>query len=473
MSSPQPLQQPAAQAWYTYRFYTEALSDGQSIAVPFHTPVTAAFGGRVTRANYGATGGQVDVSMPDGSSYSYVHLDSIDPAVTPGATVTPGQFVGLSGGENAGYPGALHPASPKYSTAPHIDFDVWTAGAWNSTPQPAVAAQALKTFQSGGIVGGGPGSVGGGGGGGIGGIFVPAGPILPSAGTNDPLSAIANSIGQVLTFAKDWLFNPVRVAKLFVGIGLIFVALVLAFLPELAGAGAAALGAPELAPVAANVARGRPKQAIGGSLRAAGNELGSQTAADKEALKQQRAVANARTLEEERGYREATTRKLSYDRAVERAMSRSTATTSKLGDRQLARATGRNESGVRAEREGTAATRQRGTYEYSPRINSGKGGFGGYGVEIPKAPKAGRLGSLTRNAKTPKQPKQPKTVAEDASMLQAVSRSRGETIGQFLKLPVSERKQAITEYNEQTARMNRNFLRRWARRIAKTRPEGI
>lgn len=73
-----------------------------------------------------------------------------------------------------------------------------------------------------------------------------------------------NNIQAILPFIKD----PVRILKLITGIGLVFVASIAIFLPDIAAIGVAAVGAPELAPAV----RSGTKQAMSGHpVRAASN----------------------------------------------------------------------------------------------------------------------------------------------------------------------------------------------------------
>jgi len=232
------------------------------------------------------------VSMTDGSSYSFVHLDTIDPAVKPGASVSPGQFMGLSGGENPGYPGALHPATPQYSTGPHIDFDIWTAGAWQSTPLPNQAAQAIGSFRSGGIANGGPGNA-------TGtdnqssqaatiGIPSIGGSISnPLSGLNDLISRFTTPIGVIFS----WIGQPLRIVKLAVGGTLIFLSLGIAFFPDIAAGATAAAGFPELALGVRAAVKGGTKRGVGSALQLGGAAAGRQPAANRQAVAQQRAQA--------------------------------------------------------------------------------------------------------------------------------------------------------------------------------------
>jgi Peptidase family M23 len=86
--------------------------DGIDLPAPIGTHVHAMRAGTVHHAGPGGTGGYtsrhvvLEVNDPsDGLMYLvYVHLDSIDEAVTTGATVTQGQILGTVGDDDATYP---------------------------------------------------------------------------------------------------------------------------------------------------------------------------------------------------------------------------------------------------------------------------------------------------------------------------------------------------------------------------------
>lgn len=121
------------------------------IATPFHSNITALLSGTVIQSDYAGWGGEVFI-QPDSTSYPeyYVyHLDQLN--VLPGQHVNAGDLLGLSGGENPGYPGALHPASPEWSTGPHTHvgfFSQYTQTPVGSRPEgPDITPllQAIKT----------------------------------------------------------------------------------------------------------------------------------------------------------------------------------------------------------------------------------------------------------------------------------------------------------------------------------------
>lgn len=113
--------------WYDYpvsQGYGVNGEQGVDIATPFHTPITDIYSGTVVQEGYGSAGGVVGIltNVPGlGPVVEYfLHLDLINVAM--GQVVKAGQLVGLSGGENPGYPGGLHPASHQFSTGPHTEF---------------------------------------------------------------------------------------------------------------------------------------------------------------------------------------------------------------------------------------------------------------------------------------------------------------------------------------------------------------
>lgn len=102
------------------------------IGTPFHTPLTAPLAGTVEKADYQGWGGEIYI-LPDDKSYPeylFFHPDELE--VGAGQHVAAGQEIALSGGENPGYPGALHPADPQYSTGAHTHLQ-WVTG-YETTP---------------------------------------------------------------------------------------------------------------------------------------------------------------------------------------------------------------------------------------------------------------------------------------------------------------------------------------------------
>lgn len=107
---------------------------GVDLRVPFHTPITPLFPGVVRSVATGPYGQEVDVTgLLNGQQVtaSYVHLDQA--LVSQGQTVGLGTELGVSGGQNQG---GFHPASPAYSTYPHIEFSLWPSGTTPYGGQP-------------------------------------------------------------------------------------------------------------------------------------------------------------------------------------------------------------------------------------------------------------------------------------------------------------------------------------------------
>jgi|SRR5579872_4006612 len=103
------------------------------IGTPFHTPLTSPLAGTVKTADYQAWGGEIFIQpdQPGLPEFYLYHPDEVD--VSVGQHVNPGDFLGLSGGENPGYPGAEHPAQPQWSTGPHTHVG-WFSD-WYTVPE--------------------------------------------------------------------------------------------------------------------------------------------------------------------------------------------------------------------------------------------------------------------------------------------------------------------------------------------------
>jgi murein DD-endopeptidase MepM/ murein hydrolase activator NlpD len=117
-------------AWYNYQEwnnYGQQYSgilypvNGDDIATPYNTPITALFSGTVVKQYYDPSGGTVIIQADNPGQlkgvqyYYYAHLDSTP--VYAGVHVNAGQEIGRSGGQ---LQGGQHPASAAYSTGPHI-----------------------------------------------------------------------------------------------------------------------------------------------------------------------------------------------------------------------------------------------------------------------------------------------------------------------------------------------------------------
>ncbi|MDO1557838.1 M23 family metallopeptidase [Brevundimonas sp. 2R-24] len=109
------------------------LHAGVDIAAPLGTPVLAASGGRVLRAGLsgGGYGRYVVVEHEDGMVTLYGHLSEIDPSVSRGASVVPGQRLGAVG-------------STGHSTGPHLHFEMRAAGR-PINPQAHIGVREVQT----------------------------------------------------------------------------------------------------------------------------------------------------------------------------------------------------------------------------------------------------------------------------------------------------------------------------------------
>lgn len=92
---------------------------GVDIGLPMHTPITDLLAGTVVKSDYAPWGGEVFVKLANGLQEYFYHLDQLD--VSVGQTVTPGQLIGLSGGQNSG---GQHNVSTLYSSGPHLHFGI-------------------------------------------------------------------------------------------------------------------------------------------------------------------------------------------------------------------------------------------------------------------------------------------------------------------------------------------------------------
>ena len=119
---------------------------GIDLRVPYHTPITPLFPGVVRSVATGPYGQEVDVTgLLNGQQVtaSYVHLDQA--LVSQGQTVGLGSELGVSGGQNQG---GFHPASPAYSSYPHIEFSLWPAGTTPYGGKPYNPTQYIEALQA-------------------------------------------------------------------------------------------------------------------------------------------------------------------------------------------------------------------------------------------------------------------------------------------------------------------------------------
>ena len=151
MSSAQPI------PWYLYPISMVfgalegngvSTEKGVDLRVPYHTPITPLFPGTVRSVATGPYGQEVDVTgVLNGQQVtaSYVHLDQA--LVSQGQSVGLGTELGISGGQNQG---GYHPASPAYSSYPHIEFSLWPRGTspYGGTPyNPMAYINAVQSSQ--------------------------------------------------------------------------------------------------------------------------------------------------------------------------------------------------------------------------------------------------------------------------------------------------------------------------------------
>lgn len=115
--------------------YSGSGENGVDVTLPQDTPIYAITGGQVVGSGYYAGGGVESVQAAPGQVWYYQHLDQN--FLTPGQTVSPGQLIGLSGGQNVG---GAHPSTPTFSSWPHIEVGVnapW-GGIWGGGQAPNV-----------------------------------------------------------------------------------------------------------------------------------------------------------------------------------------------------------------------------------------------------------------------------------------------------------------------------------------------
>ena len=147
--------------------YSGSGENGIDVTLPQDTPVYAVQGGTVAGAGYYAGGGVESIASGPGLVWYYQHLDQN--LLTAGESVVPGQLIGYSGGQNVG---GAHPASPTFSSWPHLEVGInapW-GGIWgggssvgpNVNPVPALQTLLGSTagIAAGSTLAGGSGSGG-------------------------------------------------------------------------------------------------------------------------------------------------------------------------------------------------------------------------------------------------------------------------------------------------------------------------
>lgn len=191
---------------------------GIDVAMPYHTPVYAVASGPVTYTTpqYGG-GGVVVTSIASNMAFYYQHLSDL--VVQPGEYVQAGQLIGYSGGQ-VGY--GDNPSSPQYSTGPHIEVGInwWKAQGAHIDPLPFIQ-QLANNYSLHDI---GTSSAGG--------TTVQANPTSTQT-SNATQSFGIGTITDWVSSVSSWIGNPLRVVKLVVGIALLLLAVIVAFLaPE-------------------------------------------------------------------------------------------------------------------------------------------------------------------------------------------------------------------------------------------------
>lgn len=120
----------AIKAWYQYNPWNNFMQvwngqpiNGDDIAMPEGTPVTAIFPGTVTSQYVDSSGGVQIIKVDNPSQtrgvpyYYFAHFDTFASGLKQGDHVNAGDVIGTSGGQNSG---GTYNASPQWSTGPHI-----------------------------------------------------------------------------------------------------------------------------------------------------------------------------------------------------------------------------------------------------------------------------------------------------------------------------------------------------------------
>jgi murein DD-endopeptidase MepM/ murein hydrolase activator NlpD len=217
-------------AWYTtqdWNNYREIYSgitypvNGDDIPVPFHTPITAIFGGVISNEYVDASGATAIIKADNPSDlkgvpyYYYAHLDTFN--VSTGQHVNPGDVIGLSGGQLSG---GQHPASKQFSTGPHIMIGESKTGTIPYTLQdltPDLNPEWMLQYAKQQNIPTNTNTFG-------------SNILLNSSGQTP------DALGNFLTSIQDlikWISNPIRIIKLIFGIVLIGEALMLMGNPDL------------------------------------------------------------------------------------------------------------------------------------------------------------------------------------------------------------------------------------------------
>lgn len=108
---------------------------GIDIVLPFHSAVYSPVAGVVKGSQVDASGLAVWIETAPDKMFYVQHLDTT--SLSRNQYVQPGDYIGLSGGQNVG---GVHPASPQFSTGPHIEvgFNWWQPLGKNFNPLPTL-----------------------------------------------------------------------------------------------------------------------------------------------------------------------------------------------------------------------------------------------------------------------------------------------------------------------------------------------
>jgi murein DD-endopeptidase MepM/ murein hydrolase activator NlpD len=113
---------------------------GVDLGTSYGTPITDILGGVVKAVNC-AVGWRCEVDVA--TTYqgqqvteSFLHIDQ--PAVAAGQRLSPGDLVGLSGGQTSG---GINNDDPNFSTGPHVEYDIFGGAAWQNPIDPTAVAR--------------------------------------------------------------------------------------------------------------------------------------------------------------------------------------------------------------------------------------------------------------------------------------------------------------------------------------------
>lgn len=146
--------------WLTQNLITQRFGQngetGIDIGMAMDTPITSPVAGKVVGVGVDPTGAYLGIETSLAGQRVALYIQHLDQTVVAkGESVKPGTLLGYSGGQLSG---GVHPASPKYSTGPHIEIGFnapWGSGrnpnhlGPNFDPLPALQALAQGGVPSG------------------------------------------------------------------------------------------------------------------------------------------------------------------------------------------------------------------------------------------------------------------------------------------------------------------------------------